>query len=46
MSSAPRTLPTTPRTQLPNQNVNIRKVAVTMQGYQAQFLEFDQVLQA
>ncbi|KAK7115042.1 engulfment and cell motility protein 1-like [Littorina saxatilis] len=42
MSAAPpRTLPTTPKSQL-SQNANIRKVAVTMPGYQAQFLEFDQ----
>lgn len=37
-----RTLPTTPKNQLPSQNVNIRKVAVVMPGYQTQFLEFDQ----
>lgn len=36
-----RTLPTTP--QRLTQNANIKKVAVTMPGYQAQFLEFDQV---
>ncbi|KAL8580329.1 hypothetical protein ACOMHN_039540 [Nucella lapillus] len=43
MSAAPaRTLPTTPKSQLPSQNANIRKVAVIMPGYQAQFLELDQ----
>ena len=37
-----KTLPTTPRSAL-SQNVNIRKVAVVMSGYQAQLLELDQV---
>ncbi|XP_076449909.1 engulfment and cell motility protein 1-like [Babylonia areolata] len=41
-STQVRTLPTTPKSQLPSLNANIRKVAVTMPGYQAQFLEFDQ----
>ena len=42
-AAAPRTLPTTPKSQL-SQNANIRKVAVVMAGYSAQFLGFDQVI--